>query len=462
MLPSSKSSLVEAGFSSSEASWILIGCFLGGVFGIQILSRILHRFMPSHTVDCDHTHGGEEEHDHDHDAHEHDDTEADRTEDKSVANGHKDTERTPLLNSTSHGTHALPESPQVEMSESPNRRPSLHTRMSTNLSKLVSGNKDHCDGDGPCFGYSKPCGRECFKNISLRGGSRLPPYSGVKRPTAALRHSTAGILSHSTVRPMRSIDEESRIGNTQRISAVSSIARKYSDTAIPDFALDGQLDSNSNTETRPQPQASSSTVHSSHSEEAHSHHHDEDNRDGPLPGTHATEPQTAHHHHVPQNAFLAISMQTSIAIALHKLPEGFIQFATNHANPTLGFTVFVALAIHNISEGFALALPLYLATNSRVKALLYSVVLGGVSQPLGAGLAALWLKIAEKGRGGHNETDKQQGVYGGMFAITAGIMASVALSLLQEGNELGHNKGLAMVFVFVGMGVMGMSAALTG
>lgn len=458
MLPSSKKSLIEAGFSSSKASWILIGCFLGGVFGIQILSRILHRFMPSHTVDCDHTHGEEEEHDH-HD-HEHNNAETDRSEDKNISNGQKDTERTPLLNGTSRAGNEQPTSPHPEMSESPNRRPSLHARMSTNFSKLVSRNKDECDGDGPCFGYSKPCGKECFKNISLRGGSRLPPYNGVKRPTAALRHSTAGILSHSTVRPMRSIDEEARIGNNApRMSAVTSRARKYSDTAIPSFAAEEQVDSSPNADTHLQSQASSSTVHS---EDAHSHQHDEDTEDGPLPGTHATEPQSAHHHHVPQNAFLAISMQTSIAIALHKLPEGFIQFATNHANPTLGFTVFVALAIHNISEGFALALPLYLATNSRIKALLYSVVLGGVSQPMGAGLAALWLHIAEKGRGGHNETDKQQGVYGGMFAVTAGIMASVALSLLQEGNELGHNKGLAMVFVFVGMGVMGMSAALTG
>lgn len=456
MLPSSKESLQEAGFTSSAASWILIGCFLGGVFGIQVLSRILHRFMPSHTVDCDHTHGEEEGHDqHDH---EHHDTNEERSEDKTKANGHHDTERTPLLNGANHGTNELPGSPQPEMSESPNRRPSLHARMSTNFSKLVSGNKDQCDGDGPCFGYSRPCGRECFKNISFRGGSRLPPdYSSLRRPTAALRHSTTGILSHSTVRPMRSIDEEAAIGNkSNRLSSVTGMARKFSDTAIPSFAGDEQVEQQ-NTDTQLQPHASGSTDHSSHS-----HQHDEETQNGPIPGTHATEPQSAHHHHVPQNAFLAISMQTSIAIALHKLPEGFIQFATNHANPTLGFTVFVALAIHNISEGFALALPLYLATNSRIKALLYSVVLGGVSQPLGAGLAALWLHIAEKGRGGHNETDKQQGVYGGMFAVTAGIMASVALSLLQEGNELGHNKGLAMAFVFVGMGVMGMSAALTG
>jgi ZIP family zinc transporter len=87
-----------------------------------------------------------------------------------------------------------------------------------------------------------------------------------------------------------------------------------------------------------------------------------------------------HHHHVPTNAFLSIGLQTCTAIALHKLPEGFITYATNHANPRLGFSVFLALFVHNITEGFVMALPLYLALNSKWKAIIWSSVLGGVSQ----------------------------------------------------------------------------------
>jgi len=174
--------------------------------------------------------------------------------------------------------------------------------------------------------------------------------------------------------------------------------------------------------------------------------------------THPGGESHPHHHHVPTNAFLSISLQTSIAIALHKLPEGFITYATNHANPTLGFSVFLALFIHNISEGFALALPIYLATQSRLKAILLAAVLGGASQPLGAGVAALWLGIAERGKGDWTPSEK---VYGGMFAVTAGIMASVALSLMQESVGLAHNKGLCLVWTFVGMGILGVSSALT-
>ncbi|KAK4694505.1 zinc transporter, ZIP family, partial [Lecanoromycetidae sp. Uapishka_2] len=169
-----------------------------------------------------------------------------------------------------------------------------------------------------------------------------------------------------------------------------------------------------------------------------------------------TANEASHHHHVPSNAFLAIGLQTSIAIALHKLPEGFITYATNHANPKLGFTVFMALFIHNITEGFAMALPLYLAINSRWKAMFWSSLLGGVSQPLGAGVAALWFKIAGRGDAAPGDT-----VYGCMFAITAGIMASVALQLFSESLSLTHNRNLCTAFAFIGMGILGVSFALT-
>lgn len=154
---------------------------------------------------------------------------------------------------------------------------------------------------------------------------------------------------------------------------------------------------------------------------------------------------------------MSIGLQTSIAIALHKAPEGFITYATNHANPTLGFAVFMALFIHNISEGFAMSLPLYLALNSRLKAIVWSSFLGGVSQPLGAGIAALWFKLAQRTeRGGPDES-----VYGGMFAVTAGIMTSVALSLFSESLSLSHKKGICIAFAFIGMGILGISSALT-
>ena len=168
----------------------------------------------------------------------------------------------------------------------------------------------------------------------------------------------------------------------------------------------------------------------------------------------AQEPQ--HHHHVPENAFMNIGLQTSIAIAIHKIPEGFITYATNHANPTLGWSVFTALFFHNITEGFVLALPLYLALKSRLKAMGWTVIIGGVSQPLGAGIAASWLRIA-----GHKDSNRDTVVYGCMFAITAGVMTSVALQLFSEGLGLNHDRDWCIWFAFLGMSIMGVTNALT-
>jgi ZIP family zinc transporter len=179
------------------------------------------------------------------------------------------------------------------------------------------------------------------------------------------------------------------------------------------------------------------------SSDSHSDHHDHHH---------------SHHHHVPTNVFLSIGLQTSIAIALHKLPEGFITYATNHANPRLGFSVFLALFIHNITEGFAMALPLYLAINSRWKAMFWSTVLGGFTQPLGAGVAALWFHAAGREEDGGGPGER---VYGVMFSLTAGVMAMVALQLFGESLDLTHSRQLCFGFAFVGMGILGLSSALT-
>jgi len=176
------------------------------------------------------------------------------------------------------------------------------------------------------------------------------------------------------------------------------------------------------------------------------------------PRREAEDVEAQHHHHVPnaEAAFTNIGLQTSIAIALHKLPEGFITYSTNHANPSLGFSVFLALFVHNITEGFALALPLYLSLHSRLKAMFWASLLGGISQPLGAGIAAIWFHVQ-----GQHGNQPSEAIYGGMFAITSGIMVSVALQLFSESLSFNHNRNLCIGFGFIGMALMGMSNALT-
>ena len=60
MLPQSNSYLQDGGYSPREAIVsVNCGLFLAGVLGIRVLSSVLHRFMPTHVVDCDHTHDEE-------------------------------------------------------------------------------------------------------------------------------------------------------------------------------------------------------------------------------------------------------------------------------------------------------------------------------------------------------------------------------------------------------------------
>lgn len=438
MLPTSKEYLTRAGFSPSASAYALIGLFLAGVVIIRVISGLIHRFIPSHVVDCAHTHG---EPDHDPErgearmgrhAHPH-----------HHANGH--TERTPLLRpSNAHSYKSTPAVLQQNAPASTMRRESLRAMLGRRISSLVGGVKPRCDEYGPCYGFSQTCGRECTKV--------LPPSTSPP-PTMSSNDATRPTLgpSHQSI--------TAPLGSERRLAADSSIDHQKTTVSTGYFdEISAQHPvSHGASSSSPSPSYKPHMDTSSHASVDHDHHsHSEDTNDDCDP---PSKPGDTHHHHVPQNAFLSIGLQTSLAIALHKLPEGFITYATNHANPTLGLTVFLALFIHNIVEGFAMALPLYLALSSRWKAIFWSSLLGGISQPAGAGLAALW--IWGSGRSDHDARGPSWGIYGSMFAATAGVMTAVALQLISEGLALTHRRGVGISFAVAGMGLMGVSFALT-
>ncbi|PSN74121.1 Zinc/iron permease [Corynespora cassiicola Philippines] len=432
MLPSAKRYLEKGGLGPKHATLLLIACFLAGAFVISILSQILHQYIPHSVVDCDHEHDEEEgkledeEAGHSH-SHSHPHSHAAQKPMQESRRG------LPQMDASSDGEGLR--SYGTSDSQPLSRRPSLHMQISSKVSQVLTGSKQFCDENGQCFGYSDPCGTECFKNVVHARPPRLHSSSSraLMRP-AGLRTQTA---PHERQPLLQGVDATNPLTPTQSGPATmeNSVAslRSNGHAHVPTSNLRKQASSDSI--------ASHSSYASSGSKaSAHSHH--------------------THHHHVPTNVFLSIGLQTSCAIALHKIPEGFITYATNHANPTLGVSIFLALFIHNITEGFAMALPLYLAINSRWKAMFWSALLGGVSQPLGAGVAALWFKIASRGR---EPGDGEPGdmAYGILFAATAGIMAMVSLQLLSESLDLTHSKRLCFVSAFAGMGILGLSSALT-
>lgn len=442
MLPNSKQYLTRAGFSPSISAYILIGLFIAGVAGIQLLSGFAHKFIPSHVVDCAHTHG-ESESDPEHGEPQVEDDFDHTHNHKHHADGN--TERTPLLRSADHlafkSTPAVMQRSQ-HTEPAPRRRETMRASLTRRITSLMGGVKPACDENGPCFGVSQTCGRECTKV--------LPPSANeITRPNLAHRESISAPLDAEISRAEHDVGTDyapSEGGYFDNIAAHH--------TLHPCVASSASLQAAPHSGIR---HSHAGHPASHHDHDTHDTHDHVDDLDSDRPKSAAGNP---HHHHVPQNAFLSIGLQTSLAIALHKLPEGFITYATNHASPTLGFTVFLALFIHNIVEGFAMALPLYLALNSRWRAMFWSSLLGGISQPAGAGIAAFWIWSTGQ-HGSDDATGPSWGIYGGMFAVTAGVMTSVALQLFSEGLGLTHHRGMGIGFAIAGMGLMGLSFALT-
>lgn len=82
-------------------------------------------------------------------------------------------------------------------------------------------------------------------------------------------------------------------------------------------------------------------------------------------------------------------------------------------DPTLGISIAIAIAIHNIPEGIAVSVPIYHATGSRKKALRLSF-LSGLAEPVGALLGYLILRPFM------NDL-----AFGLLFAGVAGIMVFI-------------------------------------
>jgi ZIP family zinc transporter len=90
------------------------------------------------------------------------------------------------------------------------------------------------------------------------------------------------------------------------------------------------------------------------------------------------------------DALLRTGLMIAVGIGIHNLPEGMATFAGALKNRGLGVAIAAAIALHNIPEGLAVAVPVFCATGSRRKALLWATVSGG-AELLGALLAAALL-----------------------------------------------------------------------
>ena len=111
----------------------------------------------------------------------------------------------------------------------------------------------------------------------------------------------------------------------------------------------------------------------------------------------------------------------------------------------LGFLIFIAITLHNIPEGIAVAVPIYICTLSRKKAFKWSF-LSGMSEPMGALIT--WIVLYPF----INEF-----LLSAMLAIVGGIMVYISLDeLLPASHSLGKEH-ISILGIITGMFVMGLS-----
>jgi len=143
------------------------------------------------------------------------------------------------------------------------------------------------------------------------------------------------------------------------------------------------------------------------------------------------------------------SLITALAIGLHNFPEGLATFVSTLADPTLGVSIAVAIAIHNVPEGVAVAMPIYFATGSKLKAFGWSFV-SGIAEPIG-GLVGY--AIIDNLFGGY--------VFGVLFGFTAGIMIYISFrELLPTARRKDGDDKYTTLLVFAGFVVMDISLVL--
>ena len=151
-----------------------------------------------------------------------------------------------------------------------------------------------------------------------------------------------------------------------------------------------------------------------------------------------------------EKALHRLGLLSALAIAIHNFPEGIATFIGSLNDPQMGAGITFAIAIHNIPEGIAVAIPIYYATKSKGKALLYAT-LSGFSEVIGALLCLAVTAIfgVDMTTGGP--------AFPLILAAVAGIMIYISLDELLPTAEKYGKHHIAIAGVVGGMAIMAVS-----
>ena len=151
-----------------------------------------------------------------------------------------------------------------------------------------------------------------------------------------------------------------------------------------------------------------------------------------------------------EKALHKLGILSALAIAIHNFPEGIATFIGALNDPQMGASITFAISIHNIPEGIAVAIPIYYATKSKGKALLYAT-LSGFSELLGALLCMAVTAVfgVDLSAGGP--------AFPLILAAVSGIMIYISLDELLPTAEKYGKHHIAIAGVISGMAIMGIS-----
>ncbi|HEY8363892.1 MAG TPA: zinc transporter ZupT [Tissierellaceae bacterium] len=152
------------------------------------------------------------------------------------------------------------------------------------------------------------------------------------------------------------------------------------------------------------------------------------------------EEHSEHNHHTNN-----LGIMSAIAVAIHNLPEGLAVYTTGLKDLSLAIPIAIGVILHNIPLSVAITMPMFYATGSRKRGLIYSLIVG-LCQPLGAVVGYLFLSNYL------NDT-----VHGILFSIVAGIMIFISLDEHIPTSKKDDNHHLGIYVTILGMIVMALA-----
>ncbi len=146
-----------------------------------------------------------------------------------------------------------------------------------------------------------------------------------------------------------------------------------------------------------------------------------------------------------RSRLLRLGLLLALGIGLHNFPEGMATFAGAIKSRQLGVAIAVAIALHNIPEGISVAIPVFCATGSRRRSLLWSA-LSGAAELAGTLVAAGMLMPF-----------LNEALLNLLLAGVGGLMVFIAFDELIPGSYSYGHEHLSVAGVVSGMVLMAAS-----